>query len=167
MIGTIHIWIFHREAKEKVIYWMGFNDNQTCFVFVTATIGIFWIVWSIDISKLVRNGLIWFHGIQILLPYNSIIFISLGMHRKCWYLNIPQRSMSIPGKQKHHTDIDLDLMIIRFFLFVRFKTSPSLGIKWSMDISNIGKKDYLISSFYGVTWVYQGSKSTIAILHWI
>jgi len=109
----------------------------------------------------------WFHGIQILLPYNSIIFISLGMHRKCWYLNIPQRSMSIPGKQKHHTDIDLDLMIIRFFLFVRFKTSPSLGIKWSMDISNIGKKDYLISSFYGVTWVYQGSKSTIAILHWI
>jgi len=36
-----------------------------------------------------------------------------------------------------------------------------------MDISNIGKKDYLISSFYGVTWVYQGSKSTIAILHWI
>ena len=93
MIGTIHIWIFHREAKEKVIYWMGFNDNQTCFVFVTATIGIFWIVWSIDISKLVRNGLIDFMEFKYffrIIPSYSSHWGCIGnvdiwtFHREAW-----------------------------------------------------------------------------------
>ena len=44
--------------------------------------------------------------------------------------------MSIPGKQKHHSDIALDLMKIRLIFTVRFRISP-FGIKWSIDISNV------------------------------
>ena len=45
-------------------------------------------------------------------------------------------NMSIPGKQKHHSDIALDLMKIRLIFTVRFRISP-FGIKWSIDISNV------------------------------
>lgn len=101
---------YTREAKAPYWHWLDPHDNQDFFI---------WLI-----SKSAKH----------LGSYDPLI--SQCLKQGIFDFNILWDNMSIPGKQMHHFDIELGLIIIWIFYSIRFRINPFV-FKWSIDIFSL------------------------------